>query len=129
MNNKRKQYQKQYRQDYKSQVKRVNLTLNKTEYRDFSRAAKADDKRLTPYMKELALAGLYGQARIPNELQEELKTLRFAIRNIANNINQLTHYSHTIRELTSDNENNVLLHLKQLDDVVMQYTRGKILGK
>ncbi len=129
MNNKRKQYQKLYRQDYKSQVRRVNLTLNKTEHRDFSRAAKADNKKLTPYIKELALTGLYGQAMIPKDHLEELKTLRFAIRNIANNINQLTHYSHTMRELTSDNENNILLHLKQLEDAVTQYTEGRILGK
>ena len=129
MNEKRRAYQQQYREQYKSQAKRVNLTLSNEEHRAFSRAAKREGVKPSSYIKALALAGLNKQATIPANLQEELTTLRFAIRNIANNVNQLAHYSHTVRAMSSADEHSLLQHLKQLEDAVTQYTEGKILGE
>ena len=125
MNEEKKAYQKRYREQYKSQVKRVNLTLSKEEHRLFSRAS--NNKKVTAFIKELALAGLNKQASIPAHLEEELKTLRFAIRNIANNVNQIAHHSNAIQSMTMAEENNLLLHLKQLDEVVQSYTEGRII--
>lgn len=126
MDEKRRNYQRQYRQDYKQKTQRVNLTLSKDEYRAFSRAA--GNTRLTAYVKELALAGLHQQAAIPESLQAELNTLRFAIRNIANNVNQMAHYSHTVRSMTLAEENNLFQHLKQLDEAVQAFTEQRIVG-
>ncbi len=123
MTAKRRAYQQTYRKTYKA--KRVNLTLSPAEYRAFSRAAK--NQKITPFIKNLALSALERQAVIPKDLEAELKTLRFAIRNIANNVNQIAHHSNTIHNLTSAEENNLLLHIKQLEDVVQAYTEGKIL--
>ncbi|WP_330177978.1 hypothetical protein [Candidatus Vondammii sp. HM_W22] len=87
MNEKRREYQQQYREQYKSQAKRVNLTFNQDEYRAFSRVSKAENVKVTSYIKkQLALAGLEEQVRIPEEIKTELKTLLFAIHNIANNV-------------------------------------------
>ncbi|CAC9621682.1 hypothetical protein [uncultured Gammaproteobacteria bacterium] len=122
MNEKRKEYLKQYQKHYKA--KRVNLTLSDKEYQEFSRMAK--NTKIATYIKSLAVAGLESQTLIPENIEKELKTLNFAIRNIANNINQLTHYSNIIRELGIQDEHNLLQHLKQLDEVVSNYTKGKI---
>jgi len=127
MNEKRREYQQHYREQYKSQAKRVNLTFSQDEHRAFSRAAKAENVKVTSYIKQLALAGLEQQVRIPEEIKTELKTLRFAIHNIANNVNQIAHYSNTVRNMTMSDENNLLQYLKQLDDVIQSYTEGRIL--
>ena len=127
MNEKRREYQQQYREQYKSQAKRVNLTFNQDENRAFSRAAKTENVKLTTYIKQLALAGLEEQTHIPEEIKVELKTLRFAIHNIANNVNQIAHYSNTVRNMTMSDENNLLQYLKQLDEVIQSYTEGRIL--
>ncbi|MCB1736018.1 MAG: hypothetical protein H6981_14680 [Gammaproteobacteria bacterium] len=128
MDDDRKTYQRRYRQGYKGQAKRVNLTLSLAEHRAFARAANKEQKKLASYIKELAIAGLDAQAHIPEALQAELKTLRFAVLNIANNVNQIAHRSNTLRELSQSEENNLLGYLKQLDDVVRRYTAGRILS-
>ncbi len=124
MENNRKQYQKQYREQYDS--KRVNLTLSKEEHQLLSRAAKLQGKKPTTYIKELALTGIENQTAIPKHLEDELRTLRFAVSNIANNVNQMAHYSHMIRSLNTRDEHNLMQHLKQLDNVIQQYTQGRI---
>ncbi|MCW8932053.1 MAG: plasmid mobilization relaxosome protein MobC [Gammaproteobacteria bacterium] len=125
MNDKRKAYQQDYREKYKSQAKRVNITLTNSEYRKFN-VAKADNEKVTAFVKNLALSALENQSHIPNDLKEELNTLRFAIRNIANNVNQIAHYSNTVRNMTISDENNILQHLKQLEDVIKEYTHGRL---
>ena len=127
MTEKRREYQQHYREQYKSQAKRVNLTFSQDEHRAFARAAKSENVKVTTYIKQLALAGLEEQAHIPEEIKAELKTLRFAIHNIANNVNQIAHYSNTVRNMTMSDENNLLQYLKQLDDVIQSYTEGRIL--
>ncbi len=72
------------------------------------------------------MAGLYSQTVIPENLETELKTLRFAIRNIANNVNQIAHYSNLVRSVSTTNENNLLQHIKQLEEAVEEYTKGQI---
>jgi hypothetical protein len=126
MSEKRRQYQEQYKKQYSAKTKRVNLTLSNDEYRDFLRQAK--NTKITTYIKRLALAGLHSQTVIPENLETELKTLRFAIRNIANNVNQIAHYSNTVRSINSQGEHNLLQHLKQLEDAVEAYTKGQISG-
>lgn len=125
MTSKRRDYQQAYQKTYKG--KRVNLTLSPSEYRAFSQQAK--NQKVTTFIKKLALSALNQQALIPKNLDTELKMLHFAIRNIANNVNQIAHHSNTVKQLTSAEENNLLLHIKQLEDAVQAYTEGKILGQ
>lgn len=123
----RKNYQKKYREQYKTRAKRVNLTFDKDEYRAIVRAAKQENIKPTPYIKQLALAGLQQQPTFPQQVQDELKALQFAIRNIGNNINQIAHYRNTVHAMTHADENNLFQHLKQLEEVVQSYTKGRIL--
>lgn len=85
--------------------------------------------KVTTYIKQLALAGLEQQTHIPEEIKTELKTLRFAIYNIVNNVNQIAHYSNTMCNMTMSEENNLLQYLKQLDDVIQSYIKGRILER
>ncbi len=124
MDTDRKDYLKQYRKSYQS--RRVNLTLNPNEYKAFLRSARKEKSKLAPYVKKLALSALQDQTHIPASLQEELQTLRFAILNIANNVNQIAHHSHRIHALSEDDEQNLLLYIKQLDSVVRSYTEARI---
>ena len=125
MNEKRRIYQRQYREQYKSHVKRVNLTLTQDEYQAFSLGAKGI--KPTTHIKQLALAGLKNQTLIPPNLEKELQTLRFALRNIANNVNHMAHHSHIVQGMTTTDENNLLQHLKQLEEAINTYTEGRIL--
>jgi len=113
----RKDYLKQYRTSYQS--RRVNLTLSKDEYRAFTLSARKEQSKL-------ALSALHNQAHIPTDLQEELQTLRFAILNIANNVNQIAHHSNRIKAMSENDEQSLLVYIKQLDDVVKRYTEGRI---
>ncbi len=128
MNEKRSAYQKQYQAQYSARTKCVNLTFSKDESLALCRAAQSQHKRPAAYIKALALAGMQGHAVLPVELQEELKTLRFAIHNIANNVNQMAHHSNTIHAMTLDDEHNLLQYLKQMDEVVQCYTEGRMLA-
>ena len=92
------------------------------------RAATKENSKLAPYVKKLAISTLLQQAHIPQEIQQELQTLRFAILNIANNINQIAHHSNYIRAMSEDKEHSLLVYIKQLDDVVKSYTQGRILN-
>lgn len=123
MSEDRKTYLKKYRQNY--QAKRVNLTLSPLEYRAFSRAAK--NEKVTSYIKRLALDSLNERRPIPEELLEEIRTLKFAIRNIANNINQIAHHSNTFQTITQADENNLFQYLKQLEEVMQRYTEGRLM--
>lgn len=124
----RKTYQREYREKYKAQAKRVNITLSQEEHRALQKAAKKEGVKLTSYIKSLALSSFQNQTYIPSELKDELKTLRYAIYNIANNVNQLAHHSNTFKNMTISEENNLLQYLKQLDEVVQSYTEGRILS-
>ncbi len=122
----RREYYKQYRLANKNRTKRVSLTLSKDEYRAFARASKG--QKISPFIKACALSSLERQALIPDDIKEELSTLRFAIRNIANNVNQIAHHSNLVRGITSQDEHNLLNHIKQLEDLVMRYTEGRLLS-
>jgi uncharacterized protein Yka (UPF0111/DUF47 family) len=61
---------------------------------------------------------------VPKEIEEELKELRFLIRNIANNVNQIAHHSNLVEKLV--NENEFLMEIKKLEDAVFDYTKKRL---
>ena len=123
MNEKRKSYLKNYRQVYKA--KRVNLTFSQAEYRAFLRSANGE--KIATFIKRVALDSLNNRKPVPTEVLEELRTLKFAIRNIANNVNQIAHHSNTFHEITQAEENNLFQYLKQLEEVIESYTEGTLM--
>ena len=116
----RKNYQKEYWEQYKSQNKRVSFILKKSEYLAFSRTSQGENK--TAFIKALAISGLAGQSSIPKSLQDELQILNGLIRNIANNLNQLSHSANIFGEV---DQKRVFDHLIELDKAVKDFIQEK----
>jgi len=74
------------------------------------------------WLQQEQLIYLYQQQNyfVPNELKEKLDALHYLIRNVANNINQITHRSHTLKVMVY--ENDLLMELKKLEDMVTEFT-------
>lgn len=117
---------KGYRARYKAQHKRVSLTLTNEEYTAFSRIASRDGKPVTSIVHEHAIAALSGDVHVPEMVAAELTAIRFQIANISNNINQLTHYSHIVRQFTE--EGALLAELRRLQDVIEAHARRSLRG-
>ncbi len=108
-------YQKQYRQSYKDQARRVNLTLSLAEHRSVARAAKSAGEPLSAYMKRRAMQAHHDQldAKLPEELLEQLADLDRVIRTIANNVNQMARHSNRIRQVLDDTQ--PFLYIQKLE--------------
>ncbi len=120
MTKKRSDYQKQYWEQYKAQKKRVSFVLSKSDYLAFARASQGENT--TAFIKALAITGLAGQSRLPKGLQDELQTLNGLIRNIANNLNQLSHSAHIFSEV---DQKTVFNHLIELDKAIQNFIQDK----
>jgi hypothetical protein len=92
----RSDYQRAYRQSYKDHAKRVNLTFSLPEYRGIVRSAKQAGTPAATYLKRLALAAHEERPQLPAEMSQQLADLDRVIRTIANNVNQMARYSHTV---------------------------------
>jgi hypothetical protein len=113
-----------YNREYQERTHRVAVTLNDREYSEFEKRAKNENVRVTTLVKNMALAYHQGQAIIPEALQAELQELRFLLRNVANNINQIAHHSNTMKVLVD--ENGLLLELQKMEKAVYDYVNRKI---
>jgi hypothetical protein len=76
----------------------------------------------------MALAYMKEQTFVPKMITDQLREFTLLIRSVANNINQIAHYSNTIRLMTQDNENSLLMELKKLEDLVKKYTINGVWG-
>jgi hypothetical protein len=119
-----REYQKKYRNKYKKSHKRVSITLTSNEYKAFESKAKIEGVKVTELIKNMALYNLQQKTFVPASILDELKSLSFLIRNIANNVNQTAHYSNMIKGLVD--EHGLLEHLRKLDETVKSYTLDKI---
>lgn len=117
-------YQKRYQAKYRQQHKRVYITLSPQEYEALAVKAAQENTKLATLAKNMTFAYLQTERLVPESVEAELKELKFLIRNIANNVNQIAHYSHTVNQLV--NEQDLLLELKHLEERVKQYTLGKL---
>lgn len=120
MNTKKTNYQQQYMEEFRRQHKRVELNLTLPQYRAFQKAALAEQLSVSQTIKNMAVAYEQQSYFIPLELKDKLDTLHFLIRNVANNVNQIAHRSHTLQVMVD--EHNLLLELKKLEDMVTQFT-------
>lgn len=120
----KRDYQKQYREDYAKKHKRISITVDQNEYSALEHIARKEGIKVTSLVKHYAFAGLGQSLAVPKEIEQELKELRFLIRNIANNVNQAAHHSNTIKQLVD--ENGLLEHIRQLEKSVKDYTEGRL---
>ena len=116
----KKKYQKDYMTEFRQQHKRVELNFTIKDYRAFGKSAKAEGLTVSQTIKNMATAYQQQNYFVPNELKEKLDALHYLIRNVANNINQITHRSHTLKVMVY--ENDLLMELKKLEDMVTEFT-------
>lgn len=120
----RKAYLKQYRQDYKRQAERWSVTLTKKEANLLRKRAEREGVKPNVLIKNLAFAYHQKETYVPEDIKEELRKVYFLFLGVANNINQMAHYSHTIHTLVD--ENNFLLEIKKLEDMAKEYFTNKL---
>ena len=95
----RKSYQQRYRAEYKKQMRRVSVSLSQDELARLVARAGLYGERPTTHIKRCALAQIDGVSHPTPAAAERLDELVFLLRNIANNLNQLTRYSHKTRAI------------------------------
>lgn len=124
ISDKRKLYNKTYKAEYKERTNRISLTFTHTEYEELENRAKAEGVKPTTLVKNMALAYHQQTPIMPEAIKEELKELRFLIRNVANNINQIAHYSNTIQKLAD--ENGLLLEIQKMEKTINDFVAQKL---
>jgi hypothetical protein len=120
----RKAYLKAYLKDYRASVKCVNLVIPLADYRKLERAAKAEGVKPTRLLVEIGIANLDQAVYVPAAVAGEIKQLKFLIRNIANNLNQIAHHTNTIKRAADAGA--VFAELKRLERCIDDYTRGRL---
>tara|TARA_B110001454_G_C12590804_1_gene380090 strand:- start:53 stop:424 length:372 start_codon:yes stop_codon:yes gene_type:complete len=110
---------KQYLDDYVDTRKRINISLSAPDFAKISYLAELNQTKPTSYIAELVQHQLTKIPFIPQALTDDIKEMKFLLRNIATNINQLTHRSNTLKVLVD--ERGLLLELQKLEEGITTY--------
>ncbi|MGL1955826.1 MAG: plasmid mobilization relaxosome protein MobC [Colwellia sp.] len=105
---------KQYLDDYVDTRKRISISLSASDFKKISYLAELNQTRPTSYISELVQHQLNKMPFIPQALTDKIKEMKFLLRNIATNINQITHRSNTLKVLVD--ERSLLLELQKLEE-------------
>jgi hypothetical protein len=105
-------------------VHRVTVGFNKSEYEEIEQRAKKEGVKPTTLVRNMTLAYHQQTPIVPESIKEELQELRFLIRNVANNINQIAHYSNTIQRLAD--ENGLLLEIQKMEKTINDFVAQKL---
>jgi hypothetical protein len=119
-------YHKKYREEYKSKVKYITIAIPLKMYEELEKLSVTEEEKISPLIRKMAWAYMREQTFVPKEISEQLREFALLIRGIANNINQMAHHSNTLRFMTQDDENNLLMELKKIEDLVKEYTMKQL---
>lgn len=120
MDDKRREYFK----NYTEQRKRINISLCLSDYQKIEYLAEKSQLKPTSFVSHIVQEKLEKNPHLSPEIQKELTEVKYLIRNIANNINQIAHRSNTLKVMVE--ENDLLMELKQLEDTVKNYVSQKV---
>jgi len=110
---------KQYLDDYVDQRKRINISLSAEEFIKVSYLADHNQMKPTSFITQLVQHHLNKSPFISSQLQDEIKEMKYLLRNIANNINQISHRSNTLKVMVD--ERDLLMELKKLEDGIANF--------
>jgi len=110
---------KQYLDDYVDQRKRINISLSANEFSKISYLADLNNTKPTSFITQLVQHHLNKSPFISSQLQGEIKEIKFLLRNVANNINQIAHRSNTLKVMVY--ERDLLMELKKLEDGIATF--------
>ena len=119
-----KKYHKEYKKEYAKTHKNIAVSVTLKEYEDLEKKAKKENVKVTTLTKNMAFAYMQQKTFVPSDIGERLDDLRFLIRNVANNVNQIAHNSNLVGKLVD--ENNFLMEIKKLEDAVFDYTKKRL---
>jgi tRNA A37 threonylcarbamoyltransferase TsaD len=121
-----KNYFKKYKTEYLKEHKKVEVYLSLNEYEAFKKIAKERGygNKVGKVVKEFAKNYKENSYQYPPELKEDLSTLTFLLRNVANNINQMAHISNATKQVVDDYK--LFEYLKQMEDSIKRYVNTKI---
>ena len=110
---------KQYLDDYVAQRKRINISLSADEFTKVSYLADLNQTKPTSFITLLVQQHLSKSPFISSQLQDEIKEMKYLLRNVANNINQIAHRSNTLKVMVD--ERDLLMELKKLEDGIATF--------
>lgn len=110
---------KRYLDDYIDKRKRINISLSADEYSKISYLADLNNTKPTSFITQLVQHHLNKSPFISSQLQDEIKEMKFLLRNVANNINQIAHRSNTLKVMVD--ERDLLMELKKLEDGIASF--------
>lgn len=119
----RKAYLKEYRKEYKTRVKRVEVSFTKEEYDQLKAVADHEGIKVSQLVAEEMQGFITDTQRIPKPIQDEQQEIRFLLRNVANNINQVSHYSPTLKAMI---DQGLLLRVKAMEDLIDNFTEERV---
>lgn len=110
---------KRYLDEYIDKRKRINISLSADEYSKISYLADLNNTKSTSFITQLVQHHLNKSPFISSQLQDEIKEMKFLLRNVANNINQIAHRSNTLKVMVD--ERDLLMELKKLEDGIASF--------
>lgn len=119
-----KNYHKEYKKEYAKTHKNITISATLKEYEELEKKAKKENVKVTTLTRNMAFAYMQQKTFVPSDIGERLDDLRFLIRNVANNVNQIAHNSNLVGKLVD--ENNFLMEIKKLEDAVFDYTKKRL---
>lgn len=123
----RKAYLKAYKKLYRAEKRTVSITVSADDYNRLVKAARAEGKKPTTLLHDLAFSGFYGALYVPAELKAQMSEMNFLLLNIANNVNQIAHWSNSVQR--EADYPRVLQHIKQLHQAVADYTANRLTAR
>jgi hypothetical protein len=115
----KKIYQKEYQKNYTKTNKRVSLVFDEKEYKKLLKLSEKYKNKPATFLKKIFTSFVKKEPILPPKLEEDIKGLTFLVSNIANNVNQMAFYSHTLRMMRD--EQGLLLELQKLEKSVKEF--------
>lgn len=123
INDERKVYLKEYRKEYKTRVKRVEVWFTNEEYDQLKAVADHEGIKVSQLVAEEMQGFITDTQRIPKPIQDEKQEIRFLLRNMANNISQVSQYSPTLKAMI---DQGLLLRVKAMEDLIENFTEERV---
>jgi len=117
------EYLREYRKSYKGIRRRMTITLTNEEYERVCGEAKKHDEAPTSYLYRLAISALDNQPVLSHEAEEQARSFVHLIRGIANNLNQMARYSHTMRGMLDERE--IGYQLQYMEEAYRKFLEGR----
>lgn len=108
----KKFYMNAYKQAYNQENKRIKLTFKKSEYEAIKKDAAKMKKPIATYIKECFDAYQNSEYILPDD--KAVKEMNRIFLNIANNVNQVTRYSHEHRFISADSIKYLYTQLREI---------------